>query len=359
MVLTIPLTIACQGANNDDIDPVLMEHVKSVIDFYPDCGKILKVHQFDTRKVHAYYMWPKQSSFWFDNDRLANELRFILPTNAIKYKDKYILFYLNGKKPLSEKRISKILGITSKDTIPEYRIDPRIWVYMKNKRSKKSTFVQVKQGTSSYIYPKLRYFEGGEKDSAIIDMVTNSVRVHGETGKLDRFSDPDRILIGMSVLNKSDSVLLLGLNHNSYGSFIIKNGEHSIPLTPEVEINKYYSEFHEYSPGLYSIVPHGEMYFTLKSPRQPIILKGTPPQEYVYKLYDLFYDSIYYVPAHSIQIPDTVQGMVWNKKFKSYFSMAHFYNFWVNDSIYYTIYPNGEIDTSKVKGYMNHNWFKE
>lgn len=42
IVLTIPLAVACQGANDDSIDPILLEHVKSVIDFYPDCGKTLK-----------------------------------------------------------------------------------------------------------------------------------------------------------------------------------------------------------------------------------------------------------------------------------------------------------------------------
>ena len=46
IVLTIPLAVACQGANDDSIDPILLEHVKSVIDFYPDCGKTLKVSQF-------------------------------------------------------------------------------------------------------------------------------------------------------------------------------------------------------------------------------------------------------------------------------------------------------------------------
>ena len=43
IVLIIPLAVACQGANNDNIDSILLEHVKSVIDFYPDCGKTLKI----------------------------------------------------------------------------------------------------------------------------------------------------------------------------------------------------------------------------------------------------------------------------------------------------------------------------
>ena len=53
----------------------------------------------------------------------------------MNYKDKYILFYLEGKKALSEKRISRILGISSPDNIPHgyHGQDPRIWVYIKDK----------------------------------------------------------------------------------------------------------------------------------------------------------------------------------------------------------------------------------
>lgn len=59
----------------------------------------------------------------------------ILPTNAMNYKDKYILFYLEGKKALSEKRVSRILGISSPDNMPDgyHGQDPRIWVYIKDK----------------------------------------------------------------------------------------------------------------------------------------------------------------------------------------------------------------------------------
>ena len=59
----------------------------------------------------------------------------------MNYKDKYILFYLEGKKALSEKRISRILGISSPDNIPDgyHGQDPRIWVYIKDK----SAFTQI------------------------------------------------------------------------------------------------------------------------------------------------------------------------------------------------------------------------
>lgn len=343
LVLTIPLTVACQGANNDHIDPVLLEHVKSVIDFYPDCGKTLKVFQFDSRKAHVYSMWPKQSGFWFETGRNGDELRFILPTNAMRYKDRYILFYLEGEKALSEKKISRLLGITSQDDMPEYqRQDPRIWIYLKDKDSGKSAFAQTEYGTKLWEYPHLRYFEGGEKDSAIIDVVVYDINVYGVKGKSHEFLSPDKILLSTSIYNKSDSSLLIGLNPDSYGSFIIKNGEHSMPLTAEVEVNKPFGDFYECSPGLYSIVPHGRMSFNLQTAHQPIILKDIPSYEYVHKLYDLFYDSICYLPVHSFQIPDTIKGIVWNKKITAYFPFGSWYHFFVNDSIY-DIYPNGEI----------------
>ena len=62
----------------------------------------------------------------------------------MNYKDKYILFYLEGKKALSEKRVSRILGISSPDDMPDgyHGQDTRIWVY---------------------INFHLRYFNGGEK----------------------------------------------------------------------------------------------------------------------------------------------------------------------------------------------------
>ena len=358
IALIIPLTGNCQGVNNNGIDPVLMEHVKSVIDFYPDCGKTLKVYQFDNRKFYIYGIWPKQGSFWFDTGRNTDKLRFILPTNAIKYKDKYILFYLHGKKILSDKSICKILGISSKDDIPNYQeVDSRIWIYVKEKKSNKSAFVQIEYGTNTYEYPKLRYLNEGEQDSIIIDMVIQSLDIHGKKRKSNRFSSPDKILISMSIFNKSDSAILIGLNPDLYGSFIIKNGEHSIPLIANVKINNNYSDFHECSPGLYSIIPHGEMNFNLKTAQQSIILKDTSPKEYAHKLYDLFYDSIYYIPTKSIQVPNTINKSIWNKKFKVYYPITNWYNFWVNDSIY-NIYPDGESTKYAVDKYRYY-WFKE
>ena len=358
IVLTIPLAVACQGANDDNIDPILLEHAKSVIDFYPDCGKTLKIFQFDSRKAHVYSMWPKQSGYWFDTGRNGDELRLILPTNVMKYKDKYILFYLEGKKALSEKKIGRLLGIASPDDMPDYkRQDSRIWIYVEDKKSGKSAFVQTEYGTKIWEYPHLRYLNGGEKDSAIIDMATYNINVYGEKEKSDKLSLPDKISLGISIYNKSDSTLLIGLNPDLYGSFVIKNGKHSMPLIADVEVNRYFGEFNEYSSGLYSIAPRGRMSFYLSTAQQPIKLEDTSPHEYAHKLYDLFYDSICYVPAHTIQIPDTVQGIVWDKEFATYFPFTNWYHFFVNDSIY-DIYPNGEMAGYKMDKYRS-KWFEE
>ena len=63
----------------------------------------------------------------------------------MNYKDKYILFYLEGKKALSEKRVSRILGISYPDDMPDgyHGQDPRIWVYIKDKKLDKSAFTQI------------------------------------------------------------------------------------------------------------------------------------------------------------------------------------------------------------------------
>ena len=63
----------------------------------------------------------------------------------MNYKDKYILFYLEGKKALSEKRVSRILGISYPDDMPDgyHGQDPRIWVYIKDKLLDKSAFTQI------------------------------------------------------------------------------------------------------------------------------------------------------------------------------------------------------------------------
>ena len=228
---------------------------------------------------------------------------------------------------------------------------------MKDKRSNKSTFKQIDNEVKDYKYPQLRYFYGGEQDSDVIDMVSDFFYVHGESGKIEKFSSPDMISISMSIFNKSDSALLVGLDPDLHGSFIMKNGKHSITLHPKkIRIN---DGFREISSGLYSIEPHGEMDFGLSTVKEPIILENTPPQKYAHKLYDLLYDSIFYIPIHPVQIPDTVRGILWNKEFKVYTpTILDRYNFWVNDSIY-NIYSDGETDKYGREKWEYNNLFEE
>ena len=136
-------------------------------------------------------IWPKSllSGFWFYVGREDKDGLFILPTNALKYKDKYILSYSQGKKAMDEKKICEILGIKSERDLPEYEgEDTRVWAYMKDKRSNKSTFKQIDNEVKDYKYPQLRYFYGGEQDSDVIDMVSDFFYVHGESGKIEKFS---------------------------------------------------------------------------------------------------------------------------------------------------------------------------
>lgn len=72
--------------------------------------------------------------------------------------------------------------------MPDSReIDQRIWIYVKDKESGKSAFEQIEYGTKIWEYPNLRYFNGGDKDSAVIDIAIYDISVHGEKGSLKSF----------------------------------------------------------------------------------------------------------------------------------------------------------------------------
>ena len=316
IVLTIPLAVACQGANDDSIDPILLEHVKSVIDFYPDCGKTLKVSQFDSRKTHVYSMWPKQSGFWFDTGQNGDELRLILPTNAMRYKDKYILFYLEGKKRLSEKEISRLLGISSQDDMPDSReIDQRIWIYVKDKESGKSAFEQIEYGTKIWEYPNLRYFNGGDKDSAVIDIAIYDISVHGEKGKSEKFSSPDKISLNMSVYNKSDSSLLIGLNPDLVSIATFPEIPHpfvkvmnTVKFRIQGELQKYRIQ-HGMATGE-SISHHIERAKPETPKKAPVLLHQPKADESVEKRMTPIKRSTFFSSQHESKTRKKVKGIV-------------------------------------------------
>lgn len=136
-----------QSLNDNDIDPTVVTHAKALVDFYSlDCSQFLKVYQYETKDYWLY----SYSARW--NTYYAEEEDPQLPSDLIKYKDKYLLFYIKGKKELDEKLLHKVLGISSVDELsekPQGCIDNRIWSYLKNKKTNDSVFVQSEFGTST------------------------------------------------------------------------------------------------------------------------------------------------------------------------------------------------------------------
>lgn len=145
-----------QGLNDTDIDPVVVAHAKALVDFYSlNCSQFLKVYQYETKDYWLY----SYSARW--NDYIAEEEEPQLPSDLIKYKDKYLLFYLKGKKELNQKLLHKALGISSIDELPDKPqgcIDNRIWTYLKNKKTNESVFVQSEFGVPMKDIPELREF---------------------------------------------------------------------------------------------------------------------------------------------------------------------------------------------------------
>ena len=100
----------------------------------------ITVYQYETKDYWLYYY----SANW--NTYIPEEEEPQLPSDLIKYKDKYLLFYIKGKKKLNEKLLHKALGITSIDELPQKPqgfIDNRRWFYLKNKKTNDSVFVQT------------------------------------------------------------------------------------------------------------------------------------------------------------------------------------------------------------------------
>ena len=87
----------------------------------------ITVYQYETKDYWLYYY----SANW--NTYIPEEEEPQLPSDLIKYKDKYLLFYIKGKKKLNEKLLHKALGITSIDELPQKPqgcIDNRRWFYL-------------------------------------------------------------------------------------------------------------------------------------------------------------------------------------------------------------------------------------
>lgn len=117
----------------------------------------ITVYQYETKDYWLYYY----SANW--NTYIPEEEEPQLPSDLIKYKDKYLLFYIKGKKKLNEKLLHKALGITSIDELPQKPqgcIDNRRWFYLKNKKTNDSVFVQTDQEFLLEIFRSLTCLTG-------------------------------------------------------------------------------------------------------------------------------------------------------------------------------------------------------
>ena len=102
---------------------------------------------FTDNKTHEIISLSVHSIVIFYHPCVPCAIRAVSYTHLlIKYKDKYLLFYIKGKKKLNEKLLHKALGITSIDELPQKPqgcIDNRRWFYLKNKKTNDSVFVQT------------------------------------------------------------------------------------------------------------------------------------------------------------------------------------------------------------------------
>lgn len=344
-VLLFPLTNSCQGVKNDGIDPVLLEHLKSIVDTEPECGKALQIYFIEGRDVYAYYITTWQFlEYW--RFRVTDDLNeaTIFPSDVVTYKNHSFFFYIEGKKTLTKEQIHEIIGF-SPDSIIARDGNPWCWYYIKDKYSNKSAFTKYKYGKSESQHPVLRYFLEDPQDSALIDMEISDIRVSGKANREGNIVLANQLNACIEIFNKSDSILYIGFGSKEYGNFVIRNGKQQILLIP---IHTPY--------GLHKISPHDYMFFSAKIPIQSILIDSSA-NNYIHKLYDLFIDSVYYEPNYSIQSLDSIQGYYWNKKFHLYYSPTSLYRFWTNDSICTIIYSDGTTNKKHLDRISKYQFF--
>ena len=145
-----------QGLNDNEIDPVVVTHAKALVDFYSlNCSLILKVYQYETKDCWLYVYRANWNDYFPDEEEPKR------PSDLIKYKDKYIIFWIRGKKELDEKLLHEILGISSVEELPRKPqgcIDHRVWYYLKDKHTNRSAFVQSEFGIPIMDIPGLSAF---------------------------------------------------------------------------------------------------------------------------------------------------------------------------------------------------------
>ena len=71
------------------------------------------------------------------------------------------------------------------------------------------------------------------------------------------------------------------------------------------------------------------------------VFKNVPRKKYPEKIHQMVYDSVYYLPTHTV--PQSEKRYIWNKKFKVYPLYLNSYYYRI-DSVEHTVFWDGEID---------------
>ena len=357
MIVVLSLASSCQGLNDNKIDPVLLTHAKAIMDFDSLNSPYLQVYQYDCNTAWLYDLSSRDGMVWFDIGKHYMEL----PTDLIRYKGKYILFYLRNKKPLDRDLLAKAMNLKRNEygdlTTPDVpHSDYRIWFYFKDKHSDKSIYTRFdgrESGGRVSRLPELRYFRCNDQDSAayyshIIDMqMWGGPEIYGAENIGAKISSINQIKFWVRIYNKTDSTLYISTLPEEYGHFVVRNGKNSLSchVVDTVDI-------HEVSPGMYGVAPHTDAKLCLSTEKVPIKFENTSPKKYPDKIHLLIHDSIYYIPTRTP--PENDNRHIWNKRFKIYFFYVMNYSYRVND-MEYTVYYDGEIyeHGTKIRGYRN------
>jgi hypothetical protein len=268
---------------------------------------------------------------------------FVTPSDVIKYKDKYLLFYLYHKKPLDIDMLQKELDMNIFMPKTDH-IDHRYWCLIKSKVNNKFLFAESKDGEPTNKVPEIRYFNpNSPKDSAsyyagIVDMSIGAINIFANTDKKSALPRFHKLFMDISISNKSESVFHIGIS-DKYGGFMIKNEQENALLYLKDVYNA-----DEESPGIYSIKPKSEATFSLETNERPIVF----PQEHIWnyyrEFYELFHNSIYYIP----KAPPHTDKAIWSKAFKAFYPWTAYYKYIINGKGYF-VFWDGEIqenDTS-------------
>ena len=163
-----------------------------------------------------------------------------------------------------------------------------------------------------------------------------AIYIYGTETKNGKFLNPNQIEFSVKIFIRTYSALYISTRPEEYGHFVFKDGENS--LTFHVSDAEGVAEV---SPGMYEITPHTDIVLDLSTEKNPIVFKNVPRKKYPEKIHQMVYDSVYYLPTHTV--PQSEKRYIWNKKFKVYPLYLNSYYYRI-DSVEHTVFWDGEID---------------